>query len=103
MDLRDLFASDDEEQKRRVDGPSIREFAASASPEVVPGQVSDREVYFTTRLPGDDVSNHPDLPPFNPYLFVPLSELVFLLKKKRDLSAESRTRIAEAIRRLEGA
>jgi hypothetical protein len=101
MKLRDMFSYDDEEQRRRVDGPSIREVAASET-EPVSGQVSELETFFVSGMPGDDTSRHPDLPPFNPYLFVPPSELEYLLKYKKDLSAESRARIASALRRIGG-
>jgi hypothetical protein len=101
MNIRDLFAFDDEEQRQRVDGPSIREIAVTES-EPYPGQVSELEAFFVTGLPGDDTSQHPDLPAFNPYLFVPPSELAFLLKHNKDLSDESRERIASALRRIGG-
>lgn len=99
MKIRDLFASDDEEQRKRVDGPSLREVAATQE---VPysGYQEEYEVLFRTGLPGDDMTGHPTLPEFNPYLFVPPSELEYLLKNKKDLSAESRTRIAEALARI---
>ena len=91
-----MFSYDDEEQRRRVDGPSIREVAATDA-EPVPGQVSELETFFISGVPGDDTSRHPDLPPFNPYLFVPPSELEYLLKHKEDLSADSRERIIRAL------
>lgn len=111
MDLRDLFAADDEEQRARVDGPSIRAVAARQEEALFHGQdpvpnpslPDEFHPGFWAHLPGDDSAGHPDLPPFNPYLFVPPSELEFLLKRKKDLSAESRTRIAEALRRITAA
>ena len=101
MKIRDLFASDDEEQKKRVDGPTLREVAA-AQEEPYSGYQEEYEIHFRTGLPGDDMTGHPTLPSFNPYLFVPPSELVYLLKNKKDLSAESRTRIAEALSMISG-
>lgn len=97
MNIRDLFAADSEEQKLRVDGPTLREVAASEGEVPYSGYQNELEFSFRTGLPGDDMSDRPDLPALNPYIFVPNSELVFLLKNKRDLSAESRARIAEAI------
>lgn len=109
MKIRDMFASDDEAQRERVNGPSLREVAARQEEALFHGE--DAEPHptlpdefhpgFWAHLPGDD-KDHPCLPPLNPYLFVPPSELVFLLKKK-DLSAESRQRIAEALSMLAGA
>lgn len=102
MNLRDLFTADDEEQRRRVDGPTLQEVAASCE-QPYSGYQDAVELEFRTGLPGDDMTGHPTLPAFNPYLFVPGSELEFLLKRKKDLSAESRQRIAAALRMLAGA
>lgn len=104
MDLRDLLASDDDEQRARVDGPSIREVAARQEENLFHGQDAERHPWlpdefdpgFWAHLPGDE-RDHPDKSAINPYLFVPGSELEFLLKNKRDLSPESRKRIAEAL------
>lgn len=101
MKIRDLFAADSEEQRTRVNGPSLREVAASQE-EPSSGYQEEYEVRFRTGLPGDDMTGHPTLPSFNPYLFVPGSELEYLLKKQ-NLSAESRTRIAEALDMIRGA
>ena len=103
MKIRDLFASKDEEQRERVDGPTLREVAASRGEQPYSGYQEEYEVLFRTGLPGDDMTGHPCLPEHNPYLFVPPSELEYLLKNKKDISAESRTRISEALAMLRSA
>lgn len=95
MNIRDLFTFDSEEQKRRIDGISMREVVATEC-EPISGYQEEIEFHFRTVLPGDDLTGHPVAPAFNPYLFVPTSELEYLLKYKKDLSAESYARIKEA-------
>lgn len=104
MNLRDLFASDDPEQRERVDGPSLHEVSTrqvetlfhGEDPDPNPNLPGEFDPGFWAHLPGDERS-HPGLPSFNPYLFVPGSELAFLLKHNKGLSAESRARISEAL------
>ena len=103
MRIRDLFVADDEEQRARVDGPSILEVVRRQEEDIWHGEDTNPNTNlpdefdpgFFCHLPGD--GDHPGKAAFNPYLFVPPSELEYLLKYKKDLSAESRKRIVDAL------
>lgn len=96
MNIRDLFTANDDAQRKRVDGPSIREVATLENQELF-GTQEEWEAPFRGYLPGEDNSKHPGYQK-NPYLYVPGSELEYLLKNKKNLSTESRKRIVEALK-----